>query len=192
MKLLISLAAVAGLFAATSATAATVTLNFDDQTPFASLAFPGRGFTANGALLAVPASDALGTYFLNPPSGRNAMAVVGVLPGERATLSTRGTFLDFLSFQYAAIAPFTVVVRDSLGAVLASQSFVANNAAGGAPGIWSLGRIDFRTPAAAFDFTGAEDAAFFDNVSFRVPEPATALLLALGLAGAGLARRRAA
>lgn len=73
------------------------------------------------------------------------------------------------------------------GTLLGSFDLAANNAAG--YDHWTAVSLDFAGVAKSFDLSGSADLVAIDNIS-AVPEPASALLLALGGAGIAAAARR--
>jgi hypothetical protein len=203
MKLLSTLAAVAGLCAAMPALSAPVTIDFEDQTSFASLNIASNpyGIAANGALLAL-ANDGTGTgsngeFFSNNPSGSYVMFATAPLPGERAEITSTSGFTSSVSFYYSSDAAGSVFARDASGSVLGEFDFLANSTNASSPfNTWTLATLTFNGLAHSIDFSGAVDGsgqsvAAFDNLTVNpVPLPAGILLLPSGLAALGLMGRR--
>jgi hypothetical protein len=200
MKLIPTLVVAAGLFSALPASAAPITLNFEDQTSFASLVIPADyGFSANGALLALTNDGTgpglSGEYFSNNPSGNSVMFGFGPLPGEYAALVSTVGFQNSVSFSYSADAAGTIYARDAAGAILGSVLLAANTTGEGSDhpfSTWATSLLTFSGIATYIDFTElANGHAAFDDVTVNpVPLPAGALLLPFGLAALRLASRK--
>lgn len=205
---LISAAAASLLFAAPAFAANTV-LDFETVTSFASVADyynggndgsgsnsgPAYGVSFGGDALAV-ANDVLGPYFSNAPSPLAVMTPVGT----DATMNVAAGFVDSISFYYSAASLVVSGVNvwsglDGSGTLLASFNLV-NNAQSGGCSDSPFCRFDqlsstFAGTGRSITF-GAASGVAFDNISITaVPEPTTALMLAMGLGGLVLLRRRA-
>jgi len=205
MKVLSTLAVVAGLSAAVPAFAAPVTLDFEDQTSFNSINVASNpyGLAANGALLAL-ANDGLGTgvdgeYFSNDPAaGSEVMFATQPLPSERAEINSTAAFTQSVSFYYSSNAVGSVSILDGTGGILQTFQFAANSTSLDHPfNTWSLATVAFNGLAHSVDFSGSVvdgfSVAAFDNLTINpVPLPAGLLLLPSGLAALGLIRRRKA
>jgi hypothetical protein len=198
-----------GLLATPLVQAATpVVIDFETPTSFASVADHYNGGTDSaglagadlgaafgGDLLALR-NDVAGTYFDNAPSPLGVLMVVGT----EATLNVERGFTGALSLSYAS-ADFVlqgVNVYSGLnatGRLLASFNLAANAQADGCSSA-PLCRFDqisstFAGTAHSISFANAANSAVFDDIRISaVPEPTTALMLALGLSTLMLARRR--
>jgi hypothetical protein len=198
-----------GLLATPLVQAATpVVIDFETPTSFASVADHYNGGTDSaglagadlgaafgGDLLALR-NDVAGTYFDNAPSPLGVLMVVGT----EATLNVERGFTGALALSYAS-ADFVlqgVNVYSGLnatGRLLASFNLAANAQADGCSSA-PLCRFDqisstFAGTAHSISFANAANSAVFDDIRISaVPEPTTALMLALGLSTLMLARRR--
>jgi hypothetical protein len=153
----------------------------------------GVSFTG-GALGLV--NDELGPYFSNAPSPVGVMTPVDA----DATMNVRSGFVNSISFYYSSssVLPSSVMVWsgiDGTGGMLASFNLAENSQAGGCIGSaycrFDLLSSPFEGTAHSVTFGNAANTAAFDNLSITtVPEPSTALLMMLGLAGLLAARRR--
>lgn len=188
--------------------ATPVVLDFETPTSFASIAGYHDGGTdsagATGAnlgaafggdLLALR-NDELGPYFDRAPSPVGVMMVVG----PDATLNLAAGFTGAVSLSYAASGFVAQGVNvysglNATGNLLASFNLVANAQADGCSSA-PLCRFDqisssFAGTAHSISFANAANAAVFDDIRISaVPEPTTALMLAMGLATVMLSRRR--
>ena len=201
-------AAVALLFAP-AAFAANTLLNFETVTSFASVAEyynggsdgsgsnfgPALGVSFGGDALGL-SNDVLGPYFSNAPSPLGVMNPVGT----DATMNVALGFVDAISFSYSASSLVISAVNvwsgiNGSGTLLASFNLV-NNAQSGGCNDSPACRFDqlsstFAGTARSVTFGGAANQAVFDDISITaVPEPTSALMLALGLAGLLAVRRR--
>ena len=118
MKLIPILVAGLGIFSATHALSAAVTLDFEDQFSFSSVSYGPNAFgvAANGALLAL-ANDGTGPgpsgeFFSNTPTGGAVvMFATAPLSGERAEITVANGFVDAVNFFYSSTAAATVYAR---------------------------------------------------------------------------------
>ncbi len=144
-------------------------------------------------------NDELGPYFSNAPSPIGVMAPVG----PDATMNVQAGFVDALSFHYSSSSFVATGVEvwsglNGTGDLLASFNLIGNAQAEGCSDS-AYCRFDqitstFAGTAHSITFGNAMYAAAFDDISINVssvPEPTTALLMALGLAGVTLMRRHA-
>ena len=189
------------LCAAVPAFAATVpvTLDFESATSFASIdtLYAPQGIVFTGDALGLDNNDGLGPYFSNAPSGNVAMTAVGA----DATMNVAAGFEGAFGFFYSSSALIADGVQvwsglDGTGSLLASFDLAANAQGGGCSDTAYCNFNNLSTMLAgvgrSVTFGNAAFEVVFDNVSVSViPEPGTALLLALGLAGLLATRRRA-
>lgn len=201
-------AALALLFAA-PAFAANTLIDFEGVTSFESVAQyyngasdssgsnvgPAWGVTFGDGAIAL-ANDVLGPYFSNAPSPMKVMAPVG---GD-STMNVASGFVDSISFYYSADSVLIGAVNvwsglNGAGTLLASFNLVGNAQSGGCSDA-PFCRFDqlsssFAGTAYSVTFGGAAMHAAIDDISITaVPEPASALLMALGVGGLLCARRR--
>lgn len=199
-----SYVAALALLAAAPAVSAQTLLNFETVTSFASINqyYNGGADSAGNVGPALGVSfgpDALGlvndfnTYFSNAPSPIGVMAPVG----PAATMNVPAGFTNSIGLFYSSSAAVPNAVQiwsglDGTGSALASFNLLANAQTGctGSP----FCRFDplvglFAGTARSVTFANAASVAAFDNIGITtVPEPTTALLLALGVAGLVAAR----
>lgn len=151
-------------------------------------------------------NDALGPYFSNAPSP------VGVLfpVGESATMTVAQGFVGEIGFAYSSPALVLAAVNvysglNGTGTLLASFNLLPTAQLGCNDAPWC--RFEVQTSSFfgtahsvtfgglgvinGHDYGSAVGTAAFDNITITaVPEPASALMLALGAAGVYVARRR--
>lgn len=207
MKTLLG-AAAAALFAATPAFAADTLIDFEGVTSFASIntfynggtdsagaSGPAVGVSFGGDALGLR-NDLLGPYFTNAPSPIGVMAPVGA----DSALNYAYGFTS-VSFHYASSADVTGGVQvwsglNGTGSLLGSFD-LSNNATSGCSDSafchFDLLGSAFASTAHSLTFGNAAYVAAFDNVALTpVPEPSTYALMAVGVAGLLLSRRRRA
>lgn len=189
-----SLAALA-LFAAAPAMAAPLTIDFESAPSFDSVGntYASQGVTFGGGALGLQ-NDADFTYFTNAPSPLGVMFAVDT----DSAMNVVSGFAGMFSFSYSAFAAATGAVSiwsglDGTGDLLASFDLLGN--AGACGDIWcSFDALssDFAGIAYSVTFNGDSTIAYDDFAFNTVPEPTSALLMSLGLAGlaAGARRRR--
>lgn len=190
MKLIPILAAAASIFAASSASAAYVTANFDTV---ASLSAVGSAYSASGLVFDAEAIAVDGTDLtLETPftahSGTNAM----FSPFSATVMNVADGFVGDVSFWYSSITGSTTVsVFDGLnatGTVLSTFTLVSNSTA---YELFSLASQSFSGVGYSISFGGNDGQIAYDDVTVNaVPLPAAALLFPLGAAALGLSARR--
>ncbi len=192
----------AGSFlAATSAFAnpgTSTLIDFEEPTSFESIGsfYDSMGVVFTDDALALQ-NDELGPYFSNAPSPIGVMFAAG----PDATMNVEMGFTDSISFSYSSSELVISAVNvysglDGTGKLLASFNLVANAQHGCSDSPYC--RFDslsstFGGIARSVTFGTAANLAAFDDVAISVvPEPATAVLMLLGVAGLLAARQRRA
>lgn len=163
---------------------------------------PNYGVSFSRETLALVDADAGGSgNFANEPSPNTVMFF---LDANNAILNVAAGFDTGFSFYYSSSTAATVTVWDGLGGtgnLLGSIDLVAqgfDNCSGDPTGAfcnWTPIGVAFAGTAKSINFGGTANYTGYDNITFGadvpvIPEPSTYALMALGLAGIGLATRR--
>jgi len=190
MKIISLAAAVASILAASSASAALVTANFDGVTSYDAVgsAYAASGLVFDGEAIAIDGTDATLATPFTAHSGTNAM----FSPFNPTVLNVTPGFVGELSLWYSSVTGSTsVTVYDGLNAtgnVLATLSLAANSTA---YELFSQATQSFDGVAYSISFGGNDGQIAYDDVTVNaVPLPAAALLFPLGAAALGLSARR--
>ncbi len=190
MKLIPILAAVASIFAASSASAALVTANFDDVASFSAVgsAYAASGVVFDGEALAVDGTDVTLATPFTAHSGTNAM----FSPFAATVMNVANGFVGDVSLWYSSVTGSTTVsVYDGLnatGSVLSSFTLAANSTA---YELFSQASQSFSGVGYSISFGGNDGQIAYDDVTVNaVPLPAALLLFPMGAAGLGLTARR--
>jgi PEP-CTERM motif len=180
----------------TPAFAGAVNIDFEGVTSFASI---GATYAARGVNFGPDAqglvNDAAGPYFSNAPSPVGVMFLSGLNVPD-ATMNVAAGF-EALTFYYSSADAVSNAVQvwsgaGGTGTLIASYNLLANATQGCTDTAychWDLlgGRLS--QTALSVTFGAGTQAAAFDNIS-AVPEPASALLVGLGLTALAIKRRR--
>ena len=190
MKLIPILAAAASIFAASSASAALVTANFDDVTSFSAVgsAYAASGLVFDTEAMAIDGTDAILVTPFTAHSGTNAM----FSPFTATVMNVADGFVGDVSFWYSSITGSTTVsVFDGLnatGSVLSTFTLAANSTAFE---LFSQASQSFSGVGYSISFGGNDGQIAYDDVTVNaVPLPAAALLFPMGAAALGLSARR--
>ncbi len=209
-------AAIAAIVATTALPAVAAgpdTIDFEGVTSYASVAnyynggsdgagavgAQNLGVSFSGAALAL-ANDPLGPYFANAPTPGTVLFATD----SSAYLDAAAGFTGSVSFWYSALTSALDGVTlwsgtDGAGTLLGSLGLGANAQIGGCTSAplcnWQQVSLSFAGTAHSIGFGGNAGNVAFDNITITaavnpVPEPATASLLALGVAGVWLSVRR--
>jgi hypothetical protein len=165
----------------------------------------GIQFT-NGALALIDADDGGSGNYENNPSGST---IAYFLSSNSLVMNVAAGFSTGFSFFYSSSVVGAVTVWDGLnatGTMLAQIILAANwqdNCPAYGPGRtggycnWDAIGVAFGGTARSVDFAGGANFTGFDDITLNsstpgVPEPASMILMASGLAAAAAARRRRA
>jgi hypothetical protein len=199
MKILLA-ATLAALATAPAFADRPLVIDFDAPPSFASVAsfYDGVGGPALGISFGPDAlalqTDELGPYFSNAPSPQGVMTPVGAA----ATMNVPLGFTGSIVFSYSSADLLLGGVKvwsglDGSGRLLAVFSLLGNAQDGCSDSPFCrFDRVSstFRGLARSVSFGDAANVAAFDDIAITaVPEPASALLMALGVAGLLAARR---
>jgi hypothetical protein len=191
--------AAGSLLAASTAFAGTPTLiDFEEPASFDAIGsfYDSVGVVFTDDALALQ-NDELGPYFSNAPSPVGVMFAAG----PDATMNVEMGFTDSISFSYSSSDLVISAVNvysglDGTGKLLASFNLVANAQHGCSDTAYC--RFDslsstFSGIGKSVTFGPAANLAAFDDVAISVvPEPTTAVLMLLGVAGLLASRHRRA
>ncbi len=190
MKLIPILAAAASIFAASSASAAYVTANFDTVASFSAVgsAYSASGLVFDAEAIAVDGTDLTLETPFTAHSGTNAM----FSPSSATVMNVADGFVGDVSFWYSSITGSTTVsVFDGLnatGTVLSAFTLASNSTA---YEMFSLASQSFSGVGYSISFGGNDGQIAYDDVTVNaVPLPAAALLFPMGAAALGLSARR--
>ena len=204
MKLKLIPVLAAGLLCAAPAFSATLTLDFEGATSYASVADfynggtdsagasgPNYGISFGGDALALT-NDPSAPNFSNAPTPGTILAPVG----PDAALNSVAGFSGLTSFYYSSASDTSVSVFSGLngtGSLLGTFSLLANAQNGCSDTLfchWDLASLTIAGVAQSIQF-GTAAGAGFDNISVApVPLPAALWLMVSGLFGIGAFGRR--
>ncbi|HVR52912.1 MAG TPA: PEP-CTERM sorting domain-containing protein [Pseudorhodoferax sp.] len=185
------------LFAAAPAMAAPLVIDFETAPSYDSIGnhYADKGVSFGGGVLGLQ-NDELGPYFSNAPSAKGVMFTFG----DDATMNVADGFSDAISFWYSSTAAAFNAVNiwsglNGTGTLLASFDLLGNAQNGCDDTAWchfDQLSASFAGVAYSLSFNGDPSIAF-DNIALGsndVPEPASMLLVSLGLAGLAASKRR--
>ena len=187
-------AAALALFAAAPVLAAPVTIDFETAPDWAPIAdhYASSGVSFGGGADGLQNSDPDFPFFSNAPSA------LGIMVGNTgpALMNVAGGFSGDFSFWYSSFGAVTGGVSiwsglNGTGDLLASFDLTGNAQDGCDDSAFcNFDKLSTTLSGIAYSVSFAE-AIGFDDVTFNdVPEPASALLMSLGLVGMAAAARR--
>ena len=200
------------LLAAAPAFAQTVTLDFEGAAGYVNTigdfynggtdglgqSGPNYGVSFTDGAVAL-SNDDLGPYYAGAPSPLTVMYAFD----STATMNVAAGFTTGLSFSYSALQAGIGAVGiysglNGTGSLLASVNLLGNASTGCSSVAFchfDLASVQFAGIGHSVTFAGNFGEVLYDNIGLTVaavPEPSTYLLMALGVAAIGFAKRRRA
>jgi hypothetical protein len=147
------------------------------------VSFVGVSGLSNDGLGSLPS----GNYFENAPSMQGVAYAY-----DTAYMNVAGGVDSTLLFSYASTQAVTGAVKaysglNGTGTLLGSFNLAANSPTG--YDTWTSATFNFAGTAQSFDLSATAYVAALDNIS-AVPEPTAIVMMMVGLASLGAARRR--
>lgn len=157
------------------------TYNFDGVTPITGGAF---------------ASTDVASQHVTPLGSTGRYYAVGPADGTPGVLTLAGGLVDSISLLWGSVDDYnTLRLLDSSNNVLATitgSQVIGNGTFGSSSRLVTLALTGVTQNVAKLQFSSTSNAFEFDNVAINaaVPEPATWMMLMLGMIGVGFAMRR--